>query len=459
MDGFSDVNNSVASTDADPSTPKASLFSLGHVSSRIAKIFQTISDRLSPAKRRRRWQSRIFLAANGRMSLFEALKSVSSADKARIRVAVRHHLNRLAAADLWKGSIENALNYSSVGIGFAGTMVFPLFIVQRWIGTPHSVGTWALICLGYVYAWLFALIVVGGPLLLLPKVGNHSYLRFLYLPGTIWAGIVILVYSFFIYRIQLNPRIVSHHWTVYIAVSAMLGVLIYGLVIIIAIMLTAPVSYALTQRKKRLYADAVLVSGLLILLAYVEEHEKQWNQMNFKKWVISELENLALGIEVYLFQSFRPHDSLTENWIKERSHEMAATVRKFKSWILTPMPDTPLQFKCRLGCALVHAASGAWDSLERTQITSISEPRRWHTRVLNWLGVILTGGIPLLLFELIQRMPTLKLPDPVAQYLHVGVLMWAALALIAAFDPLFGAKVTALKDVFQLLPIPGKKKD
>jgi hypothetical protein len=368
-------------------------------------------------------------------------------------------MNRLAAVDLWSEWITDALTVFIVKIVVFGVLTVPPIVVQKWMGTHHSVGIWGLLYLCYIYALLLSTIIAGGPWLLMPKVGDHPYFRFLHYPLGTWTAAVILVYVLLIYRVASSPHIVSHHWAIYLCVAAMLGTVAYGGAIVATIILTAPLFYALSQRTKVLYADALLVDRLVSLLAYIEQNPRQWNQGAFKKQVITKLEALAIGVEAYLFRGLHPKDNVTEAWLKGRSREIAAAFRALKSWILTPMSDTAIQLKQRLSMLLVHAAAGDWDSLERLQAVAVSESRLWRTRILNWVGVILTGGIPLLLFELVQRMPTLKLPDPVAQYVHVGVLMWAALALIAAFDPLFGAKISALKDVFQLLPIPGKKKD
>jgi hypothetical protein len=51
------------------------------------------------------------------------------------------------------------------------------------------------------------------------------------------------------------------------------------------------------------------------------------------------------------------------------------------------------------------------------------------------------------------------LTGDIALYVTVGAYIWAALAVLAALDPLYHDKIATIKDIASLLPLPGKTRN
>jgi len=171
---------------------------------------------------------------------------------------------------------------------------------------------------------------------------------------------------------------------------------------------------------------------------------------------MSELEEVATRIEYDLPRRLRAKDDATDAWFRNATAEMAAAFRALKKWVLTPMVDTREQFIAYIATSFTSVASGDWHNLERTKLEKVSG-QVWRIRLVELLRTLLVATIPLLVLMIIQQ-TQLALEGAPAEYVTAGVLIWAALTLISVFDPLFGEKIDALKDVAQLLPFISKDK-
>ena len=137
-----------------------------------------------------------------------------------------------------------------------------------------------------------------------------------------------------------------------------------------------------------------------------------------------------------------------------RSRGIAEYFRDLKKWVTMPRHDTREQFIGRLAHATVSLADGAWDAIPTAE-TPASTPRRRLQQAAQILRGIVVSALPL---AALFGLNTLGVTIPVAfaQYVYLGAFLWAAIGLIALLDPLYSAKLEALKNVVQL--VSGKEK-
>lgn len=214
----------------------------------------------------------------------------------------------------------------------------------------------------------------------------------------------------------------------------------------------------LERRVQRTYTSAFLVAEFFTALADVERKTPEgWADMSFRKEVITRLEKLATCIERVLPSRMYSGNAATDQWLAETAEEIAAGVRALSKWVMTPKPDTREQLVARLALNLGYVARGDWDGFQRVKPERLSRPDLIRTRGANLLRATALASIPILLLLAVKRLGLA--PDgTVLTYLTVGGYVWAALTLLSGLDPAYGAKLTAMKDITGLLPLPGKGK-
>jgi hypothetical protein len=389
------------------------------------------------------------------MSAFEQLASIREDDKKQIRRLIRHHQNRLSVVHVCKKKTEMALLVFGMTISIASGYVLPVIAINRWTGIHRSVA----LSLSSVFLVGVAYIILVGPWMLSIRWTDRDYVAFMQTPALGCAISIYLGYIYLICRAALRPGIVAHHWWMLLGVAGILGAVVMVTSLITLSLLILSLAYAFSQRVRAFYPDSVLVNELVELIAHLEKNPKRWGQVRFTCETVSRLESIALCIDRDLRRRLGTREDGTDIWLEARLGQVANSFRAMKKWVLTPMGDTRTQLVMRLASVLRSAALGRWDDLPREDVEKISRPHWWHIRILRILGAVFVGGAPVLMFWLFQRTPKLALTGPVRDYLEVGVMIWAALALITLFDPSFGAKIAILKDVSQLLPFSGRKKE
>jgi hypothetical protein len=165
------------------------------------------------------------------------------------------------------------------------------------------------------------------------------------------------------------------------------------------------------------------------------------------------LEEVAVCVQYNLPRRLRNFDAFTDIWLQGMTEQIAATLRTLKKWVCISRSDTREHFIQRVANHLVYAASGDWDSLERTQPENLSQVQLWRLRATSFLWVV----APVLLAWAFQQTP-LAFSDTVYSYVKIGVFIWVVVRLLLEFDPLFSATIAAVRDVAQFLPFVGKGK-
>jgi hypothetical protein len=166
-------------------------------------------------------------------------------------------------------------------------------------------------------------------------------------------------------------------------------------------------------------------------------------------------EEVAHCVEYNLPRRLRSGDTRTNAWLTETTNEIAAALREQKKMLLIFKPGTRTQFLVHITTNLIHAFNGNWDELTKDKPEKIPFSQIWRTRVAELLRMLFAAGSPLILMWGVQQ-TSLALRGTLFETIIIIAIIWAILSLLAAFDPLYSAKIVSLKDIVQFLPMPGK---
>jgi hypothetical protein len=120
-----------------------------------------------------------------------------------------------------------------------------------------------------------------------------------------------------------------------------------------------------------------------------------------------------------------------------------------------PKSDTREQVAVRVAGAFVHAATGEWDALARSEDEPQTQREHWRTKATAVAKAIIMALLPLLMLWGVQQSP-LKIPEAVAGYATIGALIWLVFTLLTSLDTSFHARVAAMQNVAQSMPFLGK---
>ncbi|GEM_PF-6393937 len=396
----------------------------------------------------RRWfVKKIVKGTRERLMLFKYIQFPEPAMKPRILPQARHFEIQLARVDFWEDMIIKTAAFAIVAIAGLVFILAPL-IVAGWIGSSLS-GKWLL---AYFLFYQVIAVLAYGLILALP-----AYLSLKILTTPIWFSVVLIIYLTALYKIFLtagtNPPTL---FTTFLAsillgeVSAIFAFFIYLVMIIF-------IRFISKKIRNALYPDAVFANELLQVVAMVKSKPRQWRVLAFKRQLMNQLEDAANCVQHNLPNRLRSGDAGTDAWLVKTANEIAAAVRAQKRMLLPTKPHSRAQFLEHVTNNLLPALSGNWDELEKATPEKIPFPQNWLARAAELLRVSFTGGIPLLLVWSIQQTP-LALQGTLFETVTTMAILWAILTLLAAFDPLYSAKIVSLKDIVQFMPLLGKAK-
>ncbi len=394
-------------------------------------------------RRRQRW---ILDKARRRRTLLADLQTLDQETKQRLAPRVRLYGNQLAKVEGWAD-----LMFMAALLFFLITALFAVlaapFLARRWFGSGAGLDTVELY-VSYMIPFVVALLPT-----FIPWVVFRGGFR-------AWCVVgVTMVYWALLYNLYRTiSSAVGPPSLMPDLAPGILGVSSYWTIALFAVVVAATMEYRLKRSKNIGYPDAVVVDGLLSILSMVEREPTRWNDLRFRRRLMAGLEEVALCIEYDLPRALRSGDAGTDYWLRQTVKQIAAAVRLLKRRILTPKLDTRSYFIAEVATGLVQAAGGDWDSLKRVEPEALTGPQPWRRRALAVGRVLLIASLPLvpLRVALVVLQGTPALWGPVATYGMVVALLWATVTFLAAIDPLFSAKISALKDIAQFLPGSGK---
>jgi hypothetical protein len=204
----------------------------------------------------------------------------------------------------------------------------------------------------------------------------------------------------------------------------------------------------------RVFFDAVVLDQMLFVLFTIETQPKKWGDTMFKKSLIQMIETLANSFELYLPARLDDTKTNLHNSLKDTAEQMAAATRELIKWIYTPKKDTRQHLINRIASDFICVASGDWDNFPRLTPDK-SRPRKVIINRLKAIVVtVTTGTLPILLIYFIHHW--IGIDEAIFKSLLIGAYIWAALTILSLLDTSYNSKITILKEVAQLLPIPGR---
>ena len=240
-------------------------------------------------------------------------------------------------------------------------------------------------------------------------------------------------------------------------VIALVAIVMYVTIVFVGSFALELVMRGLRMRQKRLAPNAVIADLFLEVLSMTEKREREWKEVAFKRDVIRKLEEIADCIEKDLPSRLRSGNAATDVWQKQTAIQMSAGVRNLMSWVYTPKEDTRQQFLNRVSGYLALVVTGDWDGFERAEPQTVSRPELLRSRLRAAVIAVVSALVPLLVLVVVKRLNLIE--GVILSYLTVGAFIWTGLSLLSQVDPSYGSKLTAIKDISSLLPLPKRDKD
>jgi hypothetical protein len=234
----------------------------------------------------------------------------------------------------------------------------------------------------------------------------------------------------------------------------------YGIAIVLLPLLILGI-YALMRALYSADPPALICCSLLeTATALIGEAGHEWTDLKWKVAVCDRFETVARQFEGALPKKLHTGDRTTDLRTTRAGREMAAGIRQLKMAIMTPMPSTRSWLRSRITNDLRHMLEGNWDSMQHIP----TDEWQWLTRrdlvvafsSRLWSAVI-GAASPLAVLWFLQSQKLLE--GAAAAWAPAAALGIAALSIMAAFDPLFVAKIGAVKEVGSLVkPFGGGSK-
>jgi hypothetical protein len=194
------------------------------------------------------------------------------------------------------------------------------------------------------------------------------------------------------------------------------------------------------------HPETIIVHNILLVMKKLDEG--LLSNFYAKTMLVVRLEYAAFFFEKYMYQRLQTTDEQTNKWIKERTRQIATSLRDKKKWIYTPKPDTSQYLMRTLADFLIHFLRNEWDLLERLDIPQDAQRSGWKDQFLNVVRNLFFGVLPIATLLLLQYTKVVKTPfsDSV-----IGVAIIWAIVNFLWLDPATKDKVSTMKDVAGLV--------
>jgi hypothetical protein len=397
-----------------------------------------------------------------RIQRFKNLEALSVDTKHKILPKVRHHATQISAREYWVG-IARKVIFGAYMISLAPVVFGAPMWARSIFGYDIDLTLWTTITLlgqtgttpqTYSLPFLFILFPVVLTLSMLLTI----MLPIILIPKQIrafWPACLLLILLFLLFHLVSisagKPTPIG-----FLAISVLLGQIAFSTIVYVTVVLLALSRFVFYRAQRSRDPDAIIVDRLIDVLSKVESRPEQWAFVSFRNGILLDLEEVARCIQHDLPRRMRSGDQITDAWFRETTRRIAAAIRAKEMWVLTPKLDTRHYFTESIKETLISTVSANWDDLEKLEPVKTSFRQWWKDWFTGSFRVIFIGCIPLIMLWGIQQSP-LALSGVIRDYAIGGTLLWFLFTAITTFDPSFGSKVDALKDIAGLLPFSSKK--
>jgi len=168
-----------------------------------------------------------------------------------------------------------------------------------------------------------------------------------------------------------------------------------------------------------------------------------------KTLLMNELETAAQTVERELPRQLPGGDVTTKAWIRETAGEIAGGLRNEKRGLMSLDGSARTEVASRrLATALENVIRGRWAALPKVPRETLRRTRRQRAAALAIATVV--ALVPLAFVGLLVVFNVIEPED--ARWFFVIAGAWAVVSFYVKYDPLFGTKLAALKDVATYLP-------
>lgn len=218
---------------------------------------------------------------------------------------------------------------------------------------------------------------------------------------------------------------------------------LFGLQIIVfvSIGIDTLISLWFDRRINNWHPETIVVYNILLVMQKLDEG--LLSNFYVKNMFVTRLEYAAYYFENHIFHRLRTPDNETNEWIQERTRQIASALRDKKKWIYTPKPDTSQYLMKSLANFLIHFLRNEWDLLERLDMPKTSRKGIWKEQALTFTRNLIFGLLPIGTLLLLQYTKIVSTPfsDSV-----IGVATIWAIINILWLDPSAKEKINAVKD-------------
>jgi hypothetical protein len=317
----------------------------------------------------------------------------------------------------------------------------PLAANAWWVGGEYPFLAWALLCCATLVAGavlgLGALVLALGGLSVVPRPIRRLLVNstpVFIVPAVGLPGLALL--GFWLARaVAALGAGGSGAWSL-LSVAVPLAGLGATLVFVGAIVVTAMWHFVYAGRVARRHTQDLIPYVLLNLLKEAETWQDSWDSAIYRRDLAGCLDGVADLLSRWLPRHLGTGDPITDAWVRTMTAEMSNHLRWLKTHLLLPEPGGCGRFMEEIVEALMHSARGHWGSLKRRPL----ERPLWRqavSRGTRRFGVYLRGLVwalpPTVGLWALQR-TSYALSGWAADLATAGVLMWAAILLLAVLD-------------------------
>ncbi len=259
--------------------------------------------------------------------------------------------------------------------------------------------------------------------------------------------IILLAYPFFLRLEVLIPGWWSAVPLAMIFLAVFLSITLFSIIFIWS---AWSLANNFLTRRSILMAPQAHIATQLWALVYKIENNPKWNEIAFKNQVAAALESISTIFENALAKRLRSADLETNAWLRNHFSEVALAFRVKKKLVFSPLPHSRAALIRSLSQNLYNIVEGNWGALETESLSKLTLREGswlWLKRILAGIRAIIVSAIPLGLIWATTWVPGFAFSEPYFSYIKAAGIAWFAISLIIMIDPLFNAKLTALKDV------------
>jgi hypothetical protein len=206
----------------------------------------------------------------------------------------------------------------------------------------------------------------------------------------------------------------------------------------------------------RTYPEAIIFIAFVRVIERSATNTMVSEPLGSRREVTLEIERAARAVEYGLRQVLRLPNARHDAVLEEDLHAMATTIRSFQLGLVMPQPSTLSDIAKKSAIIVRCVCSGMLGSLP-TMPLAVDPPRRIGKVFLAVCKSVAIGLFPISLVALLVKANVLDL-DSFGRTVLAASIIWAAVSVLIAADPLFASKLTATRDFISAIRGEGNTK-